>query len=226
MDNVEAKLTKNLHQLSDGGKMAIVMCANSFRFGGNWGLLRTTNKDFHGILETLLQEKPSVRAVRTRNGALILCSENFLAYNVNLAVPDAIDGAFVEKAKKRREEERVKYAKFINNVLEGKNSHIKKVNNYYEITIGIFSMNDTNVIRLNGIDYPAYKLTLLEALEYVRYLNKTGKQVYVRAVTEAGKEVFDLIERLAFNSKGQSAIYRGLEIADSDTGAFLTLRIM
>lgn len=223
---MEAKLIKNIEALSDGGKLAIVLCANSFRFGGNWGFIRSNRPDFRAQLETLKEERPNVKAIPVSNGALILANENFLAHNVNMVVPNAINGSFVEMANKRRLEERQRFQKFIENVAKGKSQYVKAAGGYYELTIGVFSVNDTNMIRVNGKDYPAYKLTLIEALEYANQLTKTGRKVYARAVKEDGAEVFDLVFNLATNSKGQAALYRGLEIADSETGLFLTLRIV
>lgn len=223
--NLENMLTKNLDKLTDGAKLAIVLSADAFRFGGNWGFIKNSKPEFKGMIDLLKEEKGNVKVFPVSNGALVLCNEDFLAYNVNLAVPNAIGGAFVEKAKKRRDEEKAKYSKFVDNVLAGKNSHIKKKDGYYELVLGIFSVNDTNYIRLNGNDYPAYKLNLIEALGFIQYLSKAGNKVYAKAVTENGQEVYDVIEKLGSNSKGVAALYRGLEIANSNTGVFLTLRI-
>jgi hypothetical protein len=222
----EQQLTKNIEALTDGGKLALVLCANSFRFGGNWGFLKSDKSDFRGQLDTLKQEKPNIRAIPVSNGALILANENFLAHNVNLAVPNAINGSFVDMANKRRNDERQRFSKFIENVANGKSSHVKSKGGYYELILGVFCVNETNAIRLNGNDYPAYKLNMIEALEYANQLTATGKKVYARAIKEDGEQVFDLVANLATNSKGVAALYRGLDIADSETGLFLTLRIV
>lgn len=221
----EAQLTKNIDALTDGGKLAIVLCANAFRFGGNWGFIKSDKRDFKGQLETLRQEKPHIKAIKVENGALILAEENFLAHNVNLAVPNAIGTPFAQMAFKRKEEERARFNKFVESVAKGKSSHVKSSQGYYSLTLGVFCVNDTNAIRVNGKDYPAYKLTLLEALTYVNQLTNTGKKVFVRAVREDGTSYFDLVGNLANNAKGVADIYRGLEIAESDTGVFLSIRI-
>jgi hypothetical protein len=223
---LEAQLTKNITAMTDGGKLALVLCAGAFRFGGNWGFIRSSKADFRGQLETLKEERPNVKAIPLANGALVVSNENFLSHNVNLAVPNAIDGLFVDKANARKAEEKKRFQKFIENIASGKSTHLKFKKTFYEVTIGIYCVNDTNAIRLNGVDYPAYKLTLIEALEYANQLTATGKKVYARAVDENGKEVFDLIQNLAGNSKGVTALYKGLEIAESETGVFLTLRIV
>lgn len=226
MANNDDKFLKDIEALSDGAKLAIVLSANSFRFGGNWAFIKSERKDFRSQLETLKPERPHIKAIPVSNGALILSSENYLAHTVNSVVPNAINGSFVDMANKRRADEKVRFQKFVESVAKGKSKHVKTAKGYRELTVGIFSVNDTNAIRINGTDYPAYKLTLIEALEYVNQLTSTGSKVYARAVKEDGSEVFDQIFNLATNSKGVQALYRGLEIAESETGVFLTLRII
>ncbi len=227
MDKKQADLfNKRVDQLSNGAKFALVLCANAFRFGGNWAVIRNTNKDYKSTLEELKQEKPHVKVIQASNGAIILCEEMFLTESVNLVLPGAISTPFFEMAKQREEEENAKFTRFVGNVLAGKNSHVVKKDGYYEIIIGVFCVNDVNYIRIAGDDYPAYKLSLLEALDFIMDGNKDGHKIYVRAMTAEGVVVFDLVEKLGYNSKGVAAMYRGLEIADSDTGAFLTLRIV
>ncbi len=220
------KLERNIELLTDGAKLAIVLCANAFRFGGNWGYIRSTREEYALQLEVLKQEKPNVKLYKVSNGALVVCREDFLAYNVNAVVPNAIGRPFVEKAKERREEEKVKLQKYLKKVANGEALGVEKKKDFYEVTIGIYSVNDTNLIKINGVDYPAYKLSLVETLEYANQLSKAGKRVYARAVKDDGTEVFDLVARLATNSKGVNALFRGLEIAESNTGVFLTLRIV
>lgn len=213
-------------ELTEGEQLAIIMCANSFRFGGHWGFIRNTKKEFRETVQALQNEKPNVKLLPVSNGALILADTNFLAVNVNKLVPNAINGSFVERSKQRLEEEREKFSKFVKSVVSGKSSHLKKDKGYYELKLGIYSINDTNAIRLNGVDYPAYKLTMIEALDMAHKLESSGMQVYVRAIDENKREVFDRVFSLAGNSKGQSAILRGLEISETDTGVFITFRIV
>lgn len=214
-------VAERISQLTEGGRLAIILCANAFRFGGNWGFLRRSKPEFREILEVLKEERPNVRAIPVKNGAIIFANENFLAHNVNYVYPNAINEDFVTLAMRRREEERANFMKFLKSALSG-DKYKKK--GYYEITLGVFCVNEkTNLIRLNGVDYPAYKLTLIEVLDIASRLNR---KVYALAVKEDKTEVFDLIQNLAMNSWGLAALYRGLEIAESDTGAFLTLRIV
>ena len=222
---IEASVTKHIDDVSDGGKVAIVKCANAFRFGGTWGFIKATDPDFKSTIELLAEERPQVKVIKVSNGALILCSAEWLATNVNALAPNAIGDKFIERVTKRRAEEKEKFVKFVENIAKGKNAKVQKKNGYYELTLGVFCVNDTNAIRLNGIDYPAYKLTAIEALDYVSFLEKAGMQVFAKYIKEDSSVGFAPIRGLASNSGGVTALHKGLEIAESETGAFLTLRI-
>ena len=41
-------------ELTEGEQLAIIMCANSFRFGGHWGFIRNTKKEFRETVQVLL----------------------------------------------------------------------------------------------------------------------------------------------------------------------------
>jgi hypothetical protein len=72
-------------------------------------------------------------------------------------------------------------------------------------------------MRINGIEYPAFTLSLSEALKEIVKLNsKLSIYVYV-------SNGFDKLSNV-LASEALEAVYSGLEIASSGTGAFLTLR--
>lgn len=211
--------------LTDGAKLAIVLCASAFRFGGNWGFIPKSDT-LKEQLETLTEERPNVKAHKVSNGALVLSEERFLAYNVNKVLPNAINMDFVAMAKKRRQEEKEAFLKFLTNVVNGKSKYTKGQSGKYDITLGIFSVNETNVIRINGKDYPAYKLTHIEVLQFLHQLSESqGRKVLVRAVLDNGQPVYETPFKLGSNSKGIQAVFRGLELAESGTGAFLQVSI-
>lgn len=218
------ELEKRIDKLSDGAKVAIVLCAKAFRFGGNWGYLNPGN-EFSGYLESLKGEKANVKAFKVSNGAVVLVNEGFLATNVNAVVPNAINGSFVEMAKKRRQEELERFDKFLKSVVSGKSKYVKGAKGSYALTLGILSVNETNTIRLNGKEYPAYKVNVLECLEHLHRLEQQGYKVAVHAVKEDGSSVYDAPFNLGGNSKGLQAVYRGLEISDTQTGVFIKIAI-
>ena len=216
--------TRRMESLTDGAKLAIVLCVGAYAFGGNWGYIRRED-DLQGKLELIREEKGNVNALRARNGALVIADPNFLAYNVNAIVPNAINSSFVELAKKRKEEERTAFMKFLKSVAEGKSRFTKGQNGRYTFNLGIYSINETNLIRQNGIEYPAYKISLNEALGHLAYLAKEGYKVVAHALDENGNDNYDTPFNLGSNSRGLKSIYRGLELADTGTGVFLKVGI-
>lgn len=220
------QLEQNINSMTEAGKLAVVLCAQAFRFGGNWGFMRTGDANFKETLETLKDEQPNVKFYRLANGALITCKEQFLAYNVNIAVPNAIGVPFAEKAKERKKQEIEKFRRLLTSAMAGKSTHVEKRGRFNELTIGIYCTNEVNTIRLNGKDYPAYKLDLIEALQVAHEWNAKNRVVMASAVDASGDRIFDQIQNLAANSKGLSAIYRGLELSDTGTGVFLKLRFI
>lgn len=224
-DRIDASIEKNSKNVSQGGQMAIVLCTEAFASGGNWGFLPRSRADFSAVIETLKEEHGNVSLIRVSNGAIVVAKEAFLGQSVNALVPNALGMAFVEKAKQRRAEEQERFAKFIKSVTSGKSKYVKKAEGYYELTLGVFCVNETNLIRLNGVDYPAYKLSLVEALSHIHeVLQREGRTLYVRAIKEDSSPVYGKVTDF-MNTKGLAALYRAVEISDTNTGAFVTIRI-
>ncbi|MNL91280.1 hypothetical protein D3C81_10110 [compost metagenome] len=225
-EQIDALVEKRINSMSIGRQTSLILTAQSFRFGGNWGFIKFDDPEFAETLKYLKEEKASVSVVKLSNGVLVSCNKNFLAENVNIIIPNGIGASFQENAKRRAKNEQEAFLKFLKRVADGKDSHIVKKNGYYDLTLGIYSINDTNYIRINGNEYPAYKLTLLEALDFAMALVNAGKKVFAKAVKENGEVIYDNIFNLASNSKGKAALFKGLEIADSKTGIFLSLRLV
>lgn len=210
-------------KISDGSKLAVVLVANSFRFGGNWAYIKKTDSNYEGKLSLLKEEKGKVEARLLDNGFLILMDKNFLSEQINAVVPNGITQEFREEAKKVTETEVQKYSKFVDNVLEGKSKYLKDMGGYYDLVIGCYSVNETNVIKVNGQERPAYKLPIEIILkELMKKSKEKGKNIIVKVVNEEGQQ--GAVE-LANAPKVMKQIFRGLEISDSMTGVFLTIRI-
>lgn len=208
--------------LTDGGKLAIVMVAHSFRFGGNWAFIRNDATEYKDRLELLREEKPNVDARPLSNGALVLMDKGFLTNNVNAVIPGGIGKEFVDKANARKIEEQKKYSNFVESVLEGKSRFLVDKNSYKELTIGTYCVNETNLIKVNGVEYPSYKLPLEEMLNELRRVNvKYKRPILLKVVKDTGFG-FMPIEAAMQNLK---AVHKGLEIADSNTGVLLSLRL-
>ncbi len=232
LDKIKPNINKNSEKrnpiedridtvMTDGVKVMIVMCASAFRFGGNWAFLKKDDSEYEGKKELLLEEKSSIIGRPVSNGVVILMDKNYLTKNVNAVIPNGIDKKFIAKANTIRAEEIQKYDRFIKSVLDGKSKYLVNGHSYKELTMGTYCINDTNIIRLNGVDYPSYKLELDLMLRKLIEVNKKYRRQILIKVINRGMEGFMPLET-AINK--MEAIHSGLEISDTNTGVFVTLR--
>lgn len=201
-------------------RLTLVQCAGSFRFGGNWGYFRNEHPEFEGLKEEFLAgDKNVVTLQKVSNGALVLARKEYLTKVANELLPGVVDKNFIEHAKAREAEERKKFISFVDRALKEKSKHVVKRGNYSELTLGIYSSNEVNAIRINGEDYPAYRLTVQEALKaFMLKGRELGRETYVKTVNS-------FIPIQSIQKEDWAKVFGGLEIADSDTGVFVTLRI-
>ena len=89
---------------------------------------------------------------------------------------------------------------------------------YVEYNIGLYSCNNLHKVRVNGIEYPAFSLTLQEALKEII---KLRDKMTIYANTQDG--FFELNQLLS--QKNMSVFYNGMDIANSTNAVFLTIRI-
>lgn len=229
------KLEEMVGNLTPAEQVALIETADSFRFGGNWGYVRVGQSKYKDTIENLRSEaNKNIKFYKVANGVVLLASENFLGHAVNKVAPNALGEGFVKSSKERREAEWAKFDTFLKAVLTGKNKTYKaNSKGFIDMQLGLFSVNDTNAIRLNGEEYPAYKLNLVEGITSMQRVLATGefgnKKIYVRALLNAGtpqeQEVFDEVKNMS-NSKALDAMYSGLLISETDTGVFLNIRIL
>lgn len=223
----ENVMESRLNGLSEGAKLALVTCANAYHFGAAWGLLKQSDSDYLGKLKVLKEESSQVRLYQVENGAIVICNEAFLRNIVNTVVPNGINSSFVAMKEARKEEQKKKYLNFVKRIAEGKNSAVKRINGGYEITVGIYCTNEVSEIRLNGITYPAYRLSMYEAVDSLHKNPVLSGHIWAKGIIEENGQkrvVWDKLESMVLNSKGQAAMYRALEMSETGTGVFLTVR--
>lgn len=222
---IDKAVQNNINNISVGAQEAIIQCALAYRNGGNWGMIKkASERKYEEKLATLHEEKENVKVEKLSNGCLVLCKEEFLTNNINRLVPNAIDSSYKQMKEKRIAEDREKFVKFMGKVAEGKVKSAKKIAHGYELVIGIYSVNKVNTISLNGIDYPAYKVTAPEVVGWLarQFPHRTA----IRTITKGGQQVFEQAENILRDGVKQKAMYKGLEISDTGTGIFLTFKIM
>lgn len=216
---------RRMNQLSDTAQLAIYLCSTAIKFGGTWGFIRRDDELYRDKLAVMREERGNAMGLQLANGVLIIVKPDFLIANVNKLLPNTIDESFIRDITSRKEKELLRFKNFAKGVREGKEQHVTQHRDYKEITIGIYSYNSSRLMRVNGIDYPAFNLTLQEVLNVALELDNNRDNVYVKAEKPDGLKVFGQVFDLASNSKGLKGIFKAMSIAQSNHGVFLTLRI-
>lgn len=219
-------MIKAVQKLTEGEKTAIVLIEPSFKNGSNWILLPDNDRRTKGYIEDLLTVKKNLVASRVSNGYVVQVDKRFIVNSINSIAGNSLNHRFVDYAQKREKEAKDSFSRFLTRLKDGKVKQAKKIGNGLEITIAVYSLNEVETIRLRGVDYPAYRVTLMEALQAFHELSKEGYVPQVKAKHPNGDTVFDNVFSLASNTNGLKAINEALEISDTDTGVFVTLRLL
>lgn len=203
-----------------GLNMAAVVASNSFYVGGNWGFVLRNNGEFDkimGIIQNSMRQGAPIKLMPVSNGVIVFIAPNNLQNiisQVEQITPDVI-----QKQHTRVQEETNEFQNYLRNVLRGSCKAVQQTSTYDEYVFAIYSCNNLHKIRLNGIEYPAFSLTVLEALKQVNQLTKYA-EIYINVGNG-----FDRLDEVVSMNKLDS-VYNGLEISTTMTGVFLTIRVV
>ena len=224
---------ERLALLCEGGKEAVIQCASAFRFGGNWGWV-LKDSQYTSTLNLLKGVKEHIKLLHVNNGTVILADKDFLAYNVNKVVPNALGERFLDLMVRTANTERYNFVKYLESCLKGrKNGIILKGSSAY-VTFAIFSTNATNSIKMRGNRYKAFKLGYSAVLDILTQFSQSlgeGVQGYRYSKIELQCELEDGQKKwvppcdIVGSSKLLVAFFRSLEIASTSTGVFMTMRL-
>ena len=200
-----------------GLNVAAVTAADSFFAGGNWGFVLSEDEDFNRTYELLCSAGNSVRMTEVSNGVIVFVDPKYLQ-NV-LSQVEQITPDIMNKHQTRAQVETAEFQNFLMSALKGQSKYVRRQANFEEYCIGLYSCNNLHKIRLNGIEYPAYSLTVLEALKQISQLTK-----YVDVYISIG-DTFEDLRNIISNNRMED-VNNGLEISPSRTGVFLTVRFV
>lgn len=203
-----------------GLNMAAVVASNSFYVGGNWGFVLRENSEFEqimGILQNSMRQGASIKMVNTSNGVIVFVAPNHLQ-NV-ISQVEQITPDVMQKQQTRLQAETAEFQNYLRNVLRGTCKVTHQAATYDEYVFAIYSCNNLHKIRLNGIEYPAFSLTVLEALKQVNQLSKYA-EIYI-SVGNGFEKLTDVV-----NMNKLDAVHNGLEISSTMTGVFVTIRVV
>ena len=203
-----------------GLNMAAVIASNSFYVGGNWGFVLRENPEFEkimGILQNSMRQGAPIKMFSVSNGVVVFVAPAQLQNIISQV--EAVTPDIVQKQQTRVQAETNEFQNYLRNVLRGTCRATQQSATYDEYTFAIYSCNNLHKIRLNGIEYHAFSLTVLEALKQVNMLVK-----YAEIYISVGNGFDNLNEVVSMNKL--DAVYNGLEISTTMTGVFLTIRIV
>ena len=195
--------------------MAAVVASSSFYNGGNWGFVLENNSEYDGIMGVFNSE-PTIKKIKVNNGYIVFCDYNYLLESIRRV--EQVSQETMNKYSNRLNTEVPEFQKFLTEVLRGTSKYMEDCGSYVEYNIGLYSCNNLHKVRVNGIEYPAFSLTLQEALKEII---KLRDKMTIYANTQDG--FFELNQLLS--QKNMSVFYNGMDIANSTNAVFLTIRI-
>ena len=203
-----------------GLNMAAVVASNSFYVGGNWGFVLRENSEFEqimGILQNSMRQGAPIKMVNTSNGVIVFVAPNHLQ-NV-ISQVEQITPDIMQKQQTRVQAETAEFQNYLRNVLRGTCKVTHQAATFDVYVFAIYSCNNLHKIRLNGIEYPAFSLTVLEALKQVNQLSKYA-EIYI-SVGNGFEKLTDVV-----NMNKLDAVHNGLEISSTMTGVIVTIRVV
>lgn len=228
---LEALVAKNVSKISVGSQKVFMTCLNSFTFGCNWGFLKSTTQDFKQSIEMLKEEKNNITLNKVSNGVIISCSERYLMNILNTIFEGKCPIQYQQLAERRRTEIGVfqKWLTKLTNSTSGLEYVSRKSVNGKPATIvtfALYGVNDSHAIRVNGIEYPAFKLTVPEALNVM--LSKPEFANMLVAVRLLNSNKSDYIERYVpasqlSNPEAIKAFFKSTIISEANTGLFVKI---
>lgn len=203
-----------------GMNMAAVIASNSFYVGGNWGFVLRDNPEYDKIMNILhnsMRQGVPIKMISVSNGIIVFVAPNNLQSVISQV--EQITPDILQKQQTRLQYETNELQNYLRNVLRSNCKTVQQTSTYDEYVFAIYSCNNLHKIRLNGVEYPAFSLTVLEALKQVHQLCK-----YAEIYINVGNGFENLNEVVNMNKL--ESVYNGLEISTTMTGVFLTIRVV
>lgn len=203
--------------MNTGLNMAAVIASNSVYVGGNWGFVSNTNDDYERIYACMVNnENSKFNIVEVSNGLLVFCDINYLYKAVSQV--EVLTPEVTNKVKTRASSELGKLQQFLMSIKNKNCKYGTKVDDFIEYDIALYCCNSMNKIRLNGKEYPAFSLTVMEACREILKLGNVIP-IYVN-MGDSFKNIKDMK-----SNDDVDKIMSALEISNTLTGAFLTIRV-
>lgn len=117
--------------------------------GCSWGFVKDDNRDFVRCLNKIAKN-PELSCAKVKGGYLVIMNLNYLLDVLNKTAKGLVKNRDLELASKHRKEALSKLEKWMQKGKEGK--------------IGIYCLNDSPYITVDGVTYNAFCVTLVDLL--------------------------------------------------------------
>lgn len=226
-DELENQVQENIDKLSETERYMIMEIAPQVRFAGTWGFLVDDEENFELKEELIKEETENVEVQRVANGYIFTAKPTFLVDTLNTLVPDALSFEFSEKANERKQTEKDMFAKFMISIINGKESKFVKTDKKGQkyINVGLYCTNNVNLIRLNGREYKAFKLTLLEAMLSLKEKDSSILDNLKVIVQDTDGLYIRKLKYTLSTKEDRDKVFNAMHIAETKTGAFITFYI-
>lgn len=194
---------KKAKQFSPSVQYAITTALANVMNGAFWGF--TDMKDVQSHVEAIKAE-PNITARKLGNACLIEVQPSFLLSAVQAIDPNVINQRDLNDIQKSMAEAKIAFEKFL--IQKGK---LIAKGTPFGGTIGIYCINDVTNIAYRGTNYPAFRVTMGDALQllakYGYQVNIGGRFIPATQAAQAG-----------------NALWESAQLAPTKTGIFINIR--
>ena len=191
---------KKAKQLPPSTQYAIVTVMPNILNGAFWGFDDVKNVQEH---YDALKDDKNIICRKIGDKALIEVKPDYLLNVIKLIDADAIRQSDLEEIMRSQSKAHIDFERFL--IRKGKSKE------GFGGAVGIYCTNDTTEIRFQGVNYPAFRLGIIETLGYLanyNYMIGVGKQ-FIPA-------------KDAFNA-GQN-LWNSMKISPTETGVFINIK--
>lgn len=190
-------------QLPPSVQYAIVTVVPNIINGAFWGF--TDMQDIQEHTEQLKQDK-NIVARKLGNSCLIEVEPSYLLKAVQAGDPNAITKKDVDVMQNAIAEAKHSFNRFL--IQKGKTAEPGKL---FAGTIGIYCTNNVTTISYRGVNYPAFRVNIADALTALNYF---GYEIRVGG---------QFVNPMQASNMGQ-ALWESLSLSPTKTGIFMNIR--
>ena len=106
-----------MQNYSDGAKVGLTLCSQSFLVGGNWGYLSKEHTEYEKLLSLLMSEKGVIKLVEVSNGVIVISDKRVLHELIQSVDSELITNEVLKVHKIREIVERNKCLKFFEDIV-------------------------------------------------------------------------------------------------------------